>query len=616
MLIAQFENRTGESVFDGTLEYALERELSNSRYVNVVPRPRIDDTLQLMRRSLDTALTPTVAREVALRDGGIRALLTGRVEKLDMTYLLSAALVEPSGGVTVASFSEEAEGQKQVVPALRQLSYRVRETLGEKLSLIQESEQKLEKGTTPSLRALQLYSQGIALVNPLVGVPRWGPAAEFFQQAVAEDPEFASAHIWLAHSFHNLNKKEEEDAHYQRAFALAATTSDLERYFILGSYYFGHANELDKAAQAFEVLVQLYPDHFWGNLKLAQVYRRQERTQDAVPYSLRLAELYPNNFVANVRAAFALVTWANNLDQARPYIQRARKLLSREWIHRSPGWSVWARLFPAREHFYKGELEEALNEATLVAEILKSPGRKTRTRTIYAWWVGSLYVDLGKLRAAEETFQHISVTRSRHLALAKIADARGDMPALREHMKKVAATGKNVGSFETTYFVSAGLLAAAERGIENMEERKKVSPKSAITCVRGHLALARGQTAEAILLFQKGIEQLGDDSWTARVKAAESLAGIWERQGHLPRAIQVLEATSQEKKRSIFGGGGYTWMRVQMRLAQLYRKVGREEEAQKIEAELLKLLAYADPDHPLLRQLRATQALAAAQSPN
>ena len=57
-------------------------------------------------------------------------------------------------------------------------------------------------------------------------------------------------------------------------------------------------------------------------------------------------------------------------------------------------------------------------------------------------------------------------------------------------------------------------------------------------------------------------------------------------------------------------------MRIEWRRSELYRKIGRDEEAREIEAELLKLLAYADPDHPILRQLRATQALAAAQPPN
>src|ERR1041385_1544338 len=43
VLIASFENRTGEKLLDGAMEYALERELSNSRFVNVTPRERVQD---------------------------------------------------------------------------------------------------------------------------------------------------------------------------------------------------------------------------------------------------------------------------------------------------------------------------------------------------------------------------------------------------------------------------------------------------------------------------------------------------------------------------------------------------------------------------------------------
>ena len=57
------------------------------------------------------------------------------------------------------------------------------------------------------------------------------------------------------------------------------------------------------------------------------------------------------------------------------------------------------------------------------------------------------------------------------------------------------------------------------------------------------------------------------------------------------------------------------WMKTQLRLARLYRKVGREQEAQKIEAELLRLLAYADPDHPILVELQRSQEVALSQPP-
>lgn len=129
VLIASFDNRTGEAVFDGTIEYALERELSNSRFVNVIPRVRIEDTLKLMKKPLDARVDATLGREVSLRDGEIRAMLTGRVEKFEQTYLLSTALVNPVDGVTVTSFSEEAGGQHAVVTAVRRLANRVRESL-------------------------------------------------------------------------------------------------------------------------------------------------------------------------------------------------------------------------------------------------------------------------------------------------------------------------------------------------------------------------------------------------------------------------------------------------------------------------------------------------------
>jgi eukaryotic-like serine/threonine-protein kinase len=230
VLITRFENRTGERVFDGTLEYSLERELSNSTFVNVVPRVRINDTLQLMGRPPNSPINAALGRELSLRDGGIRALLTGRVEKLDTTYLLSASVVNPINGVTIASFSEEAVGQHEVPSTLRHLSNEVRQRLGEQLPLIAQSNQALEKVTTPSLSALRFYSRGMSLVNEY----QWESAAAQLEEAVREDPNFASAHILLAHCYTNLGKYSAAAPHYQKAFALVDSTTDRERYFILG----------------------------------------------------------------------------------------------------------------------------------------------------------------------------------------------------------------------------------------------------------------------------------------------------------------------------------------------------------------------------------------------
>ena len=95
----------------------------------------------------------------------------------------------------------------------------------------------------------------------------------------------------------------------------------------------------------------------------------------------------------------------------------------------------------------------------------------------------------------------------------------------------------------------------------------------------------------------------------AYLMASESLSRAFESEGKLDEAIRVLEEVSQEKAATYPNPGpsGYFWLRDQVRLAALYRKAGRQTEALKVESELLKLLALADPDHPILRQLRAAQ---------
>ena len=123
----------------------------------------------------------------ACGDGGIKALLTGRVEKLDSTYLLSVQVVDPSQGQAVATASYEAAGQKEVLTALRSLSNWSRETLGEKLALIQESEKKLEKVTTPSLRAVQLFTDARTVFDR--GPEGQGPAEELLLKVLEIDPE-------------------------------------------------------------------------------------------------------------------------------------------------------------------------------------------------------------------------------------------------------------------------------------------------------------------------------------------------------------------------------------------------------------------------------------------
>jgi hypothetical protein len=62
-----------------------------------------------MKKPLDTALDETLAREVGLRDGGIRALLIGRIQRLGSGYVITTRVINPEDGRTLAAVSHDVE---------------------------------------------------------------------------------------------------------------------------------------------------------------------------------------------------------------------------------------------------------------------------------------------------------------------------------------------------------------------------------------------------------------------------------------------------------------------------------------------------------------------------
>ena len=86
------------------------------------------------------------------------------------------------------------------------------------------------------------------------------------------------------------------------------------------------------------------------------------------------------------------------------------------------------------------------------------------------------------------------------------------------------------------------------------------------------------------------------------------MARALEQQGEWQGALRVLEEAAQERNAiysSTHGGiWGFFWLEIQWQRAELLRKLEREPEAREIEAELRRLLAYADADHAILRGLR------------
>jgi hypothetical protein len=182
---------------------------------------------------------------------------------------------------------------------------------------------------------------------------------------------------------------------------------------------------------------------------------------------------------------------------------------------------------------------------------------------------------------------------------------RGDTTALIEHLRRAVPS-----SFKVQRLAQHGLLQEAETAYQStIGAPVPVSPvcnASNVMIMRGALALGRNQTAEAVRLLEAGVNARQGIP-ACMLRGSETLARALQQQGDWQRALAVLEDTEHERVAiyATFWSGlvGGRWLQLQRHRAELLRKLGREPEALEIEAELRRLLIYADADHDIVRYL-------------
>jgi len=255
VLIADFENRTGDPVFNETLREGLAAQLEQSPFLSVVSDQQIAGELRLMRRPPTTRLTTGLTREVCERMGGTAAL-HGLLARIGHAYSLVLDALNCSTGASVARAEAIAADKSHILGALGTAAASMRSKLGESLASIQNFNTPLEQVTTPSLEALQAYSLGTKIRNAE------GSSAEaipFFQRATTLDPDFAFAYLQWGASYYHLGEAERGSDKVRKAFELRGHTSYREKLRITEDYYSGVTGQLERAVETGQLAAQTYP---------------------------------------------------------------------------------------------------------------------------------------------------------------------------------------------------------------------------------------------------------------------------------------------------------------------------------------------------------------------
>ena len=307
ILIADFDNQTGDPLFEGSLEQALQIGLEGAPFVSSFERgiaKQIAEELQSMDR-----LDSDTAQLVAAREG-IKLVLAGTIAPDGGKFDLTVNAIAPRSGEVVAESDATAASKLEVLSAMGELAADLREELGDD-SVDRENLEITETFTAMSLEAAREYDRA----QQLQYVARYEEAIEHYRSAVEHDPQFGRAYSGWAVAARSLGLMDEAEEAWEQAMANLGSMSERERLRTQGIYYWGVTRNFNKAIETYETLVEKYPADFVGRNNLAVVKFFALDFEGALEEGRQALDIYPTNAVA--RTNFALYAmYAGDLDAA------------------------------------------------------------------------------------------------------------------------------------------------------------------------------------------------------------------------------------------------------------------------------------------------------------
>jgi serine/threonine protein kinase/tetratricopeptide (TPR) repeat protein len=596
IVIGRFENSTTDAVFDETLLTALKVHLGQSPFLDIIPDQRIRETLESMDRQADTSLTHEVAREVCQRLG-VKAMLEGAIAPLGSHYVVTLTATDCATGDQLARTQTEATAKERVLAELGTISSSMRSRLGESLPSMQRFDVPIEQVTTPSLTALKAYTLGLE-------ERRRGRELEsiaFFNQALENDREFASAYTTLSTVYGSLGEWARSEEYARLANSVTRRVSERERLFITYQFHDRVTGNQDRAAETLELWKAAYPRDSRPPNALALIHNRIGRYDLAITEAKEALLRSPGHPFPLSNLAFAYRS-LGRYEEARATALESVKL--------------GTETTPTRRLLYQIGL--ALGDGTADAHLIWARGKPREFDLVAAQAQGASFH--GRLQETHDLYQRaidMAVSRglsgtasgfAAHLALtdALYRVSRDSSARIRSTVGRGEAEEApgTVPRFRAGIaYGLAGLVPEAQALIAHVQQRYPDStfiktlltpttraaialyrrqPEQAIAALEAATATETGTVAGLLPFYLRGEAYLQKQSYT---EAARQFELILKHRGVDPMSPVVALA--------------------HLGLARAGARAGDAEAARRHYDDLFKIWQNADADFPLLVAARA-----------
>ena len=524
VLLADLDNRTGESVLDGALEPALATALEGASFVNAYKIGAAHAVASQLRPGF-TTMDEALARLVAVREG-VKVVIASAVTRDTGGYRLTARAIDAKSGNEMAKREMRVSNREGILPAIGKLTAPIRKALGD--STPQSAQvAAAENFTAGSLEAAHEYSLGHELqqINPQ-------QALQHYLKAVELDPKLGRAYDGLAVTSITLKKRDDAERYYRSALSLLDHMSEREKLRTLANYYGAFVHNYDKAIENFEQLVSLYPgdDVANNNLSVAYGFKLQfakaavaiKRARDLNPGSIKYQFnyvtylLYSGDFATAITEGQRIIR--DHPEYQKTYLPLALALLARG--DTAGARDVYAKLdkiSPSVADMGRADLEMYFGRDKSALTILQD----------------GIAVDERDRNEGEMALKYVAKAEA-HVALGQ-----------KLQSLQAARKAARLSSDESVQFPAARALIAAgdEAGADTiaaaLDKTLQTQSRSYAQLIRAEIALAHARYADAIDAARAA--QKLHDSWVSHFL----LGRAYLEAGHFAEALASFDTCTK-----------------------------------------------------------------------
>ena len=602
IVLADFENKTGDPAFDGTLRQGLSIELEQSPFISLISDERIRHALRLMSQPADAPLRREMAREVCERTGSA-AVLEGSIASLGSAYVLTFEAKNCASGDVLDHQQLEVRRKEDVLDAVSRIARRFRSRMGESRASLKEHDKPLIEVTMPSLEALKAYTASIR-----VGYARGCAAsAPYGRLAVELDPQFAMAHSHLGRCYSNLGENVLSQESIAKAYELRERASDRERFYITANYDRQVTGNLQKAQEACELWAHTYPRDATSYGTLAgTIDQGVGKFEDSVRDAEKAITVNPDMAPAYVALGFANL-YLDRPGEAANVLRRAsaRDLDTPDLL--------LLRYYTA---FLNGDPAEMERVAVRARGRAGAEDAMSHTQSLFYARAGRIRMARDLWRCAIDLAQQAG--QSERAATYETAGAVwealfGNLSAAKQGALDALARSKG-RDVEYGAALALALAGDGERAKNQVNDLEKQFPEdtfvrfSYLPVMRGLMELKRGEASRAIEALQSAA---ADETAVPGIALFAFLGSLYPAyvRGEAYLALDKgAEAAAEFEKLLNHRGvvlADPVGAMARVQLGRALAMAGQREKAKKAYEDFFALWKDADSDVPILQQARA-----------